>query len=111
MKGKRHLRASTMMILAAFFCTLCNAQTVTYRFEAPQLVLGQSTPLFNIVPDVGPSSFLASFTAPTGGSFRIDNFRANPSFAGQNLLDPAYPGATLRVTLNTPITDVQLDFE
>jgi PEP-CTERM motif len=111
MKAKEIRLSFSLVLLVAFSSRFSNAETVTYSFEPPQLVFGQSTPLFNIVPDVGPSSFLASFTAPTGGSCSINNFRANPSFTGQNLLDPAYPGATLRVTLNTPITDVQLDFE
>lgn len=106
----RNTLSSTLVSLLALSSTLTHAQTVTYRFEPPQLVFGQSTPLLNLVPDVGPSSFLANFTVPTGGALSINNIPINPSFTGQILIDGSAPGDTLRVTLNTPITDVQLDF-
>jgi len=88
-----------------------HGQTVMYGFEAPQLTLGQTTPLLNLVPDIGPGTFLASFTVPGGGSISVSGALINPAFSGQLLLDPGPPpGDTLRVTVNTPIRDVQLDF-
>jgi hypothetical protein len=110
MKAKRYILSSALVLVVAFSSSFANAQTATYRFEPPQLVFGQSTPLLNLVPDAGPSSFLASFTVPTGGSLSVNNIAINPSFTGQILIDTSPPGDTLRVTFNTPITDVQLDF-
>jgi len=40
-------------------------EIVAYDFSAPQFLLRQSTPFFNTPPNIGPSTFLASFTANT----------------------------------------------
>jgi hypothetical protein len=99
----------TLVLSSVGFLSGSRAQTVTYSFEPPQLTVSQSTPFLNLVPDVA-SGFRASFTAPTGGSFSVTTFSVSPSFSGQSLLDGSGPADTLRVTLNTPITDLEVDF-
>jgi hypothetical protein len=99
----------TLVLISVGFLSGSRAQTVTYSFEPPQLTVSQSTPFLNLVPDVA-SGFRASFTAPTGGSFSVTTFSVSPSFSGQSLLDGSGPADTLRVTLNTPITDLEVDF-
>ncbi len=104
------IRLAFGLLLSLIFVHSSQAATVTYGFEAPQLTFGQTTPLLNVMPDIGPASFLANFTVPTGGSIGVNNLQINPLFSGQNLMDPGSPADTLRVTVNTPITDVHLDF-
>jgi len=100
----------TVVLSSVGFLSWSRAQTVTYSFEPPQLTVFQTTPFLDLVPDVA-SGFRASFTVPTGGSFTVTTFSVSPSFSGQSLLDGTGPADTLRVTLNTPITDVEVDFE
>jgi len=114
MTRTRRARASGLLLLSLISIHLSHSQTVTYSFEPPQLTFGQTTPFLNLVPDMGPASFLASFTVPTGGSFSVNSIIIHPAFSGQDLLDPSPPGGagdTLRIIVNTPITDVQVDFE
>jgi len=108
---KTHMKALFASSLLLCSLSALHGQTVMYGFEAPQLTLGQTTPLLNLVPDIGPGTLLASFTVPGGGSISVSGTLINPAFSGQLLLDPGPPpGDTLRVTLNTAIRDVQLDF-
>jgi hypothetical protein len=86
------------------------AATVIYGFEPPELNLGEGTPLLGVAPNSGPSSFRADFSCSTGGSFGIGTAPISPSFTGQNLMDFASPADTLTVSVNMPITSVQLDF-
>jgi PEP-CTERM motif len=89
------------------------AQTVIYTFESPQFGLYQASPFLNEPPNIGSSTFLASFTSSPGSSaFTISSWGPNPSFSGQILMDTSPPGSAdvLTVTVNSPINAVQLDF-
>jgi hypothetical protein len=87
--------------------------TVTYNFESPVFVSGQTTPLFNRAPNIGTADFRADFnSSPTTNGLFVSTLALSPLFSGQCLFDP-FPPATadsLTITLNTPITAVQVDF-
>jgi hypothetical protein len=104
---KKLLPLLALLLLA----TSASATTVMFTFDS--FVALQTTPLLNCSPDVGPSSFQASFTSsPNATAFFIDSLLVNPSFSGYNLMDEGPPNTfdTLTVTLNQPIDRVQLDF-
>jgi hypothetical protein len=89
------------------------AATVTYTFESPAFTAGETTPLLNRAPQIGSSAFRANFTSlPSVTRLGVSAGPICPLFSGQCLIDPfPPPGAdTLRITLNTPITGVQVDF-
>jgi hypothetical protein len=101
----------TVSFLSLFvLATPAQSDVVTYTFEAPVFTLGQTTPLLDVAPNVGPASFLASFTsAPSATGFLITASGPNPLFTGQILLDPTEPDS-LTVTLNSPVTGVEFVF-
>jgi hypothetical protein len=106
--GRSPKRLSLLLLLLA---TSAPAATVMFTFDSFTPL--QTTPLLNCSPDVGPSSFQASFTSsPSDAAFSIVTILVNPSFSGQLLMDVSPPGSsdTLTVTLNSPIHTVQLDF-
>jgi hypothetical protein len=89
------------------------AATVTYTFESPEFAEYETTPLLNRAPQIGSPGFHADFTTfPSVNGLTITTLGPSPFFSGQCLLD-GYPppGAdTLRITLNTPVSSVQVDF-
>jgi hypothetical protein len=100
-----------LLLLLLLLATSAPAATVMFTFDSFTPL--QTTPLLNCSPDVGPSSFQASFTSsPNDAAFSIVTILVNPSFSGQLLMDVSPPGSsdTLTVTLNSPINTVQLDF-
>lgn len=60
------------------FCSLTalsvNADTVTYTFESPQFSAGETTPLLNRSPNIGPASFQL-------GEFRLIRLQRYLKFA------------------------------
>ena len=60
------------------------ATPITYSFDAPQFVFGETTPLLNRAP--------------------------NSMFTGQFLIDPTGVADTLLLTFNTPVFHLQVDF-
>jgi len=87
------------------------AATVTFTFDS--FTLRQTTPLLNCSPEVGPSTFQASFTSsPNPSAYSIATALPSPSFSGQSLIDGSFPGSSdiLTVTLNSAIDSVQVDF-
>jgi hypothetical protein len=85
--------------------------SVTYTFE--QLgVSGETTPLLNMAPDAGQSSFRANFTsAPTANGFLVASFQPNPLFSGNSLFEPlGSVGNTLTLAFNMSINSVSLVF-
>ena len=96
--------------LFSFLPTVARAQTVTYDFA--QFTPGQATPLLNVAPDVGSSSFEASFTSnPNTAAFVVLDFLPNGLFSGNSLVEQTgVLGNTLTVTLNTAVNFVSLAF-
>ena len=96
-----------------FFPVYAQADTVTYTFDAPNFVVGSTTPIVGS-PNSGPAGFQATFTAaPEAGAFTIlDSGQPNPLITGQYLTNTILVNAnnTLTVTLNTPITSVSVNF-
>src|SRR5215470_13396538 len=89
------------------------AATVTYNFDPPSFAAGQTTPFFNITPQIGTSAFRADFTSsPSANALLIGTSPLSPAFSGQFLFDPFPPSGanTLTIALNMPVTGVQLDF-
>jgi hypothetical protein len=105
----------TKLLFVVFLAAVAQteAATVTYNFEPPAFAAGQSTPFLNYAPQIGSSAFRADFTSsPSANALLIGGSGLSPSFSGQCLFDPFPPSGanTLTITLNTPITGVQLDF-
>ncbi len=97
-------------LLAAPFAT---AGPITYTFEAPNFTVGQTTPLLNEPPNVGPASFRTSFTDPvTPNAFFISSAFAtlNPPLSGQVVQDAVPTTDPLTLTFNTPVTAISVDF-
>ena len=111
MKIPRFLPAALLSGLLLVTTAQVRAQSVTYNFTQFGGG-GQITPLLNVAPDVGSSSFRANFTsAPNSGGFRVSNFQPNSLFSGNSLTEPAGTvGNVLTVTLNTAVNLVNLVF-
>jgi hypothetical protein len=110
------MRSPIINLLALFIAGIIartEAATVTYTFEPPAFAAGQTTPFLNYAPQIGSSSFRANFTSsPSANGLVIGTIAASPLFSGQCLFDPLPPVGvnTLTITLNTPVTGVQVDF-
>lgn len=103
------------LVAAAVFGLVAPAAAtqVIYTFESPLFTFGQSTPLLNRTPNVGPATFNASFSSgPSASGFAVSTGAFGPGFSGQILIDPFPPSGAdvLTVTVNTPISGVWLDF-
>lgn len=98
-----------------------NADIVTYTFEqftAPPIggSPAPTTPLLNIAPESGPSSFQANFlSSPNFNAFFVFNFQPTFSFSGNGLFE--FPdngfgvsGNALTITLNQAVSSVSLVF-
>ena len=106
-------RSRKMLLPLLLLLLAASAPATTVMFTFDSFAPLQTTPLLNCSPNVGPSSFQASFTSsPNATAFSIVSVLVNPSFSGQNLMDVSPPNTfdTLTVTLNSPIERVQLDF-
>ena len=114
--GAFQMKSLIYFVVAAatlFFPVYAQADTVTYTFEQPNFVVGNTTPIVR-GPDIGPSGFAATFTsAPQAGAFIIlDSGQPVPLITGQYLTIPITfnTNNTLTVTLNTPINSVSVNF-
>jgi hypothetical protein len=100
------------LVLCAWTVSSAHAAVVTYTFESPQFIPGESTPLLNRAPNVGDPTFRTDFTtAPNTTGFDVAPFQPNPLFSGNSLFDPL--GGlinTLTLTFNTPVNSVQFVF-
>lgn len=117
----RRLRASHRESFLLVLCLIAlglfasgatiRAQSVTYTFEQFGFTV-PSTPLVNVAPDSGPSSFRANFTsAPNATAFQVVPFQPNGLFSGNSLAEPTgTTGNVLTVTLNTAVNLVNLVF-
>jgi hypothetical protein len=85
------------------------AGPITYTFEAPNFTVGQTTPILNAPPNVGPSTFTTSFVdVATPAGYTISP-PGPPPLSGQFLIaltstDP------LLLSFNTPVTALSVDF-
>jgi hypothetical protein len=110
------MRSSTITLMALTLFGMSaqtEAATVTYNFEPPAFTAGQTTPFFNVAPQIGSSAFRADFSSsPSANALLIGTSPLSPSFIGQFLFDPFPPAGanTLTIALNMPVTGVQLDF-
>jgi hypothetical protein len=110
------MRSPTLTLVALILFGIgaqTEAATVTYNFDPPAFASGQTTPFFNVTPQIGSSAFRADFTsAPSPNALYIQAAALSPSFSGQCLFDPYPPSGanTLTIALNMPVTGVQLDF-
>jgi hypothetical protein len=78
------------LVLCAAGTAPARAALVTYTFEAPNFLFGQTTPLLNRAPNVGDPTFLASFTsAPAPNGLQITVGGQNPLLVGQVLFEPS----------------------
>ena len=111
MRTYQKLLVGSLVLVGTIFASAAHAAVVTYTFESPNFALGQTTPLTNVAPNIGPSSFLTTFTAsPTTNGFVIANFQPNPLLSGLILYDPTAPVDTLSIGFNQPVYGVALDF-
>ena len=115
-EGRHKMRSPlTKLLVVLVFGEIaqCEAATVTYNFEPPAFAAGQTTPFLNYAPQIGSSAFRADFTSsPSANGLVIGTIASSPLFSGQSLFDPFPPSGanTLTITLNTPVTGVQVDF-
>ncbi len=105
------------LALFTLVTTLClaasvNADTVTYTFESPQFVIGQTTPLLNRPPNIGLLTFQASFTSsPNANGFAvIGSGSFNTFIVGQSLQGQGQPADVLTISFNLPVNQVQVNF-
>ena len=96
----------TALTFSVLTCAAVIPGSVVYTFDS--LLARQATPLLSLAPDVGPGSFLASFTSsPSPNAFQITSTSVSPSFSGLSLIDVSYPptsASTLTITLNKAIS-------
>ncbi len=59
----RKLAVLAALWLAVGVAGRAAADVAVYTFESPQFTTGQATPLLDVAPNSGPSTFLASFTS------------------------------------------------
>jgi len=82
----------------------------TYTFETPNFTVGQTTPLLNMAPNIGPTTFLTSFTDPVNtNGFAISSSDNNSLMVNQALLEQTATSA-LTLTFNMPVTSFTVDF-
>ena len=109
----RNSLTTLLIVVALGVIARSEGATVTYNFEPPAFAAGQATPFLNYAPQIGSSAFRADFTSsPSANGLLIGGSGLSPSFSGQCLFDPFPPSGAnaLTITLNTPVTGVQLDF-
>jgi hypothetical protein len=109
----RHLpRILITLLLVTWAASPAAAVPITYNFEAPQFAVGQTTPLTNVAPNIGPGTFLANFAGtPTATGFSVQSGFPSPLFSGQFLVDVGGTATdTLLLAFNTPIFSLQVDF-
>jgi len=104
-------RASALCFVLSLLVIASNvyAEIVVYDFSAPQFLLGQNTPFSAVAPNIGPSTFLADFSANT--SSYVISVGYWPLFSGQALLSQCFGCAqTMTITFNTPVYAVSVNF-
>jgi hypothetical protein len=101
----------TVLCLYALGAGVSDAAPIIYSFEAPDFLLGQTTPLLNKPPDAaGPPTFTTSFTdAVNPNGYQITNIPENGLMVGQSLFAPIV-SSPLTLTFNTPVTQFSVDF-
>lgn len=106
------IRAASAMVFVGWSVASAYATPITYTFEAPQFAFGETTPLLSRAPNIGPATFLTSFTtSPTANGLAVFSGSVpNSLFSGQHLIDPTGVPDTLLLTFNTPIFFLQVDF-
>jgi hypothetical protein len=97
--------------LYALGASVSEAAPIIYSFEAPDFLLGQTTPLLDKPPDAaGPPTFTTSFTdAVNPDGYQITNIAENALMVGQSLFAPIVT-SPLTLTFNTPVTQFSVDF-
>ena len=106
------IKAAAAVLVVGWSVSSAYATPITYTFEAPQFVFGETTPLLNRAPNIGPTTFLTSFTtSPTANGLTVFSGSVpNSLFSGQHIFDPTGVPDTLLLTFNTPIFQLQVDF-
>ena len=95
---------------AVAFAGTSHADAFTYTFESPNFTLGSTTPLLNVAPNVGASTFRTSFTDTVNANgYSITNIPENGLISGQSLF-AAIVTSPLTLTFSTPITQLSLVF-
>ena len=105
-------RIVAAVVFASWGASAAFATPITYTFEAPQFTFGQATPLLNRPPNIGPASFLTTFTStPTANGFTVFSGSVpNVLFSGQHLIDPIGAADSIVLTFNTAVFSLQVDF-
>jgi hypothetical protein len=106
-------RLGAFAVLAV--CGLCAravpAATVTYSFDAPDFVVGQTTPFVNKAPSTGSTTFRASFTSASNpAGFLIVPVDSTDFFTGNVFYDLALPGDAFTMTFNQLVNRVELNW-
>lgn len=106
------VRMAVAIFAVAWTASRADATSIAYTFESPQFTFGETTPLTNRAPNVGPASFLTTFaSSPTANGFTVfGGSLPNVLFSGQHLIDPIGVADTLLLTFNTAIFSLQVDF-
>jgi hypothetical protein len=101
----RLIKAASVMLFVGWSASSAYATPITYNFNAPQFTFLETTPLLNRAPNVGPATFLTTFTAsPTANGFTVfSGAPPNSLISGQFLIDPTGAADSLLLTFNTPI--------
>jgi hypothetical protein len=94
------------------FVGTSRADAFTYTFESPNFTLNSTTPLLNVAPNIGASTFRTSFTGVTvnPNAFEILNTAFNPLFVGQSLSSAMGTASALTLTFNTPVIGLSVNF-
>lgn len=103
-------RASMLGIVLLFLMVAPHmyGEIVLYNFSSPQFVPGQRTPISNVAPNIGSSTFLASFSANT--SYYSIVTQSFPLFTGQILKSQCFCAQVMTITFNRPVYGVSLNF-
>lgn len=104
------MRTAFAVVSVAAFTAAASAQTWT--FDAPSFTLGETTPLLNRAPNVGPMTMTASFETVMDPMLVEDaaSFQPNGLFSGGFLLVDGGDAALLTITFSQPVTSVSFDF-
>jgi hypothetical protein len=108
--GKRGVPIVALVLLLSAFTPNALADVAIYDFSVPQFLLGQSTPFLEKTPNIGPSNFLATFTANTSSYAVVNSAGRWPLFNGQALQSQCFCAQTLTVNVNTPVYGVSVHF-
>jgi hypothetical protein len=115
MPNRSRIRGAVLGAVVAFMLTATPARAtslVAYTFESPLFAVGETTPILNVAPNVNPGTFLASFTDANPPDFFeiLGSVQPNDLFSGQYLIELHGQTDALKLTFNTPVDKLIVNF-